>query len=298
MALRLSPGDQVGDAVRRLAHERLDPAVDALGSVDASNVDDVIHEVRKRCKRARAALRLIRDEVGEDVYRRENDALRDAGRLLSDVRDAAVLVEVHDDVVRAGAMPVPGFRTLLVERHEALRRQVLDDDTLPKVRAMLIAAAARIETWPLASAGWDPLAHGLERVYRRGRKAMAVAYDEPTTEHFHEWRKRAKYLRHQLAFLKGLWPEVVGGSTKAAHALSGILGDAHDLAVLEHTLADAKVHPEDEAALLFDFISSQREGLRAEARPIGLRLYAEKPSRFVGRLGSYWEASTTPATAA
>lgn len=86
-------------------------------------MDDVAHDVRKRCKTVRALLRLIRDEVGKDVYRRENRALRDAARALSPVRDAAVLIQVHDDVVRAGAMHLSGFRLELVERHQDLCHQ-------------------------------------------------------------------------------------------------------------------------------------------------------------------------------
>jgi hypothetical protein len=45
----------------------------------------VPNEVRKCFKKVRAAIRLVRKELGDDVYRETNYCLRDAGRLLSDM---------------------------------------------------------------------------------------------------------------------------------------------------------------------------------------------------------------------
>jgi len=291
---RFSPGDCGCDVVRRLAQCQLRPAVEALQLASEPDVDEVVHDVRKRCKRVRALLRLIRDAVGKQEYRRENRVLRDAARALSPVRDAAVLVQVHEDVVRAGAMPPAGFRLDLVERHHDLRHQVMEGDTLPEVRETIAGVLARIETWPMTTVKWDVLAAGLERVYRKGRKAMAAAYDDPGAEAFHQWRSPVRYLRLQLQLLEELWPEVIRGNAKSAHALTDILGDAHDLANLYQALAAAT----GDTQHLAEFIQSQRRLLRIRARPIGLRLYAEKPSRFIARLGRYWEAATQPGVAA
>ncbi len=118
MVTGISPAEPVGDVVRCLARRRLEPAVEALRHSSEAELDEVVYDVRKRCKRVRALLRLARDGIGEDVYRRDNRALRAAARALSPLRDAAVHIEVHDEVVRAGAMPVAGFRTTLVERHD------------------------------------------------------------------------------------------------------------------------------------------------------------------------------------
>ncbi len=295
---RFSPKEHGCDVVRRLAQRRLEPAVEALQVSSEAEVDDVAHDVRKRCKRIRALLRLIRYEVGKDVYRRENGALRDAARLLSPVSDAAVLIQVHDDVVRAGATPPTGFRRELVERHQDLRHQVFEEDTLLQVRESIAAVLARTETWPMTAVEWDVLAAGLKRVYKKGRKAMAAAYEDPSGELFHEWRGPVRYLRHQLKFLEELWPEVMRGNAKSAHALTDVLGDAHDLAVLDRTVVAATGEPAGDAQRLSEFIDSQRQQLRVRARPIGLRLYAEKPSDFIARLGRYWEAGMRAGAAA
>src|SRR5580698_10039159 len=72
---------------RRALVEQLDKAAAGLEDPRRSS----IHEIRKKLKRARAALRLLRDCLGEPVYRRENSRLRDAARPLTPVRDAKVL---------------------------------------------------------------------------------------------------------------------------------------------------------------------------------------------------------------
>lgn len=279
-----------------MAKQRLQPAVESLGCASGADLDDVVYDVRKRCKRVRALLRLVRESLGDDVYQQENRALRDAARELSPVRDAAVLIEVHDEVVGAGAVPIAGFRADLVEHHQELRDELLAGDTLPRLGERVAAVLTRIDTWPLETLEWDSLGAGVERVYRRGRKAMAAAYDDPSTERFHEWRKRTKYLRHQLGFLEELWPSVIRGSVKSAHVLADVLGDSHDLAVLGQAVAAGKAGDETDA--FSAFIESQRDLLRVRAEPIGLRLYAERPARFVERLGRYWEAGLRPGEAA
>ena len=293
----ISPGSQLSDAVRRLAFRRLEPAVEALRSTEWADRDDVVYDVRKRCKRVRALLRLVRDDLGPDVYRRENRALRDAARALSPVRDAAVLVGVHDDVAEAAGSTPPGLRESLVARHEELRRQIFEGDTAERVCGDLAEALARIDTWPLGDGGWDVLGPGLKRVYRRGRKALAAAVADPSTERLHAWRKRAKYHRHQLDFLDGLWPEAIGASARMARDLTDVLGDEHDLAVLGAVVAE-RAPSDSDAGPFAGLIARRRALLQARARPLGLRLFAEKPSRFADRLGRYWEAGALPVAAA
>jgi CHAD domain-containing protein len=291
----ISPGEHVGDSVRGLAHDRLQPAVEALLLSPGADLDEVVYDVRKRCRTVRTLLRLVRPEVGDDVYRRENRALRDAAHVLSPVRDAAVLVEEHDGAVREGGIFPDGFRDALVRRHDELRAELLAGDALAEVRESLATVLPRIGIWPVEAVDWEVVGAGVKRVYAKGRKAMAAAYDDPGTERFHYWRKRVKYLHHQLCLLEDLWPEVMSASAESAQALTAALGDAHDLAVLREALVTTFENVDGE---VLEFIDSRRRLLRARARPIGLRLYAEKPSRFVARLGCYWEAAVTPTTAA
>jgi CHAD domain-containing protein len=52
-----------------------------------------IHSARKDLKKLRSAIRLVRSELGEDLFRGENRRYRDAGRTLGQSRDAEVKIK-------------------------------------------------------------------------------------------------------------------------------------------------------------------------------------------------------------
>jgi CHAD domain-containing protein len=95
---RLQPDESAPDGIRRIARAQIDLAHEQLTGRGERDIGKAVHEARKTFKRVRALLRLARDELGDEVYRRENAVFRDAGRGLSGVRDAAVLVETLDDI--------------------------------------------------------------------------------------------------------------------------------------------------------------------------------------------------------
>src|SRR5947209_5639299 len=72
----LLPGELPVPGLRRIALGQLDLAIDLLG---ADGVPDAksVHEIRKALKRLRALVRVLRHELGEEAFSRENAALRD-----------------------------------------------------------------------------------------------------------------------------------------------------------------------------------------------------------------------------
>ena len=83
-----------------MAAEQLGKALEHLACQDGKR-DKHIHEARKATKRLRALVRLVRRELGDEVYALENQCYRDAGRRLSELRDATVLVETLDRLVES-----------------------------------------------------------------------------------------------------------------------------------------------------------------------------------------------------
>jgi len=63
---------------------------------------------------------------------------------------------------------------------------------LAGVRADPVEGRARVPDLPIATEGYDAVAGGLRKSYRRARNRMDEAYEEPEFERFHEWRKRIK----------------------------------------------------------------------------------------------------------
>lgn len=157
--------------------------------------------------------------------------------------------------------------------------------------AKVATLGAQIAPLPLGD-NWRSVGPNLNRTYERGRKALKDAYRHPSDEGFHEWRKSVKDLWYHLRLLDPLWPGVMKALAAQAGSLADLLGDEHDLAVLRQTLAaepDAFGTPGDVDAIL-ELIGRRREELRADARLLGRRLYADKPAVFTDRLGAYWEA--------
>ena len=106
-------------------------ALEQLQSV-GDDADEAMHNARKRFKRVRALLKLVRREIGEKSYQRENARFRDAGRPLTEVRDARILLDTFDDLVKRLTPKVPSrslaaARRTLQEHYEEIKRRVLDE---------------------------------------------------------------------------------------------------------------------------------------------------------------------------
>ena len=95
MKYRLKQSESVPEGVRRMAAGQLDKALEHLACQDGKR-DKHIHEARKATKRLRALVRLVRRDLGDEVYALENQCYRDAGQRPSGLRDATVLIETVD----------------------------------------------------------------------------------------------------------------------------------------------------------------------------------------------------------
>jgi CHAD domain-containing protein len=279
------------DAVRRIAGEELDGAITHLRAVGGGPAG--IHEARKALKRVRSALRLVRSGMDAACYRREMDAVRDAGRSLADARDAEVLVQTLDGLVEGAAGAVAdqafaGLRALLVSERGSSEERALD--AAAGVVGILREVRARVDGWEVDD---DPavVADGLRRAHRRGRDRMRGAEEHASDQALHEWRKRVKDLWHHLTLVTPAWPAVLEVTATAAHELSNALGDDHDLALLWQ-VAEERPGTFDAPAdsqLLGDLIARRRAALQASAWPLGHRLYAERPKAYGRRISSYLE---------
>ena len=78
MAYRLKKREGIATGVRRIVHAELARAIDELEANRSDDAGTAVHEARKHLKKTRAALRLVRDDLGAGLRRDENAALRDA----------------------------------------------------------------------------------------------------------------------------------------------------------------------------------------------------------------------------
>jgi CHAD domain-containing protein len=302
-AFRLKEGEPVPEGIRRIAGGRIDDALDELRGKSDSGPEEAVHEARKDMKKLRALLRLVRGEIGEKTYRRENDCFRDAARELAGVRDADVMLATLTGLEERYQADLPadaagGLRQAL-EAHRVSTAAGTRGQASEAAIEMLKQARARVPDWPLERDGFDAVEDGLRRIYRRGRRDWRAADKEPSTEHLHEWRKRVKDLWYHCSILQETWKPVMKALADEAHELSDRLGDDHDLAVL---LAWAHEHATsldgmDRVHAFEAVVRSRREELQAEAFAYGARLYADKPGVFAERMERWWRASAGTARA-
>ena len=133
---------------------------------------------------------------------------------------------------------------------------------------------------------------GLGRTYAEGRAAMHTALQEGGSETFHEWRKRAKDLRHQLEFLSWIWPGVLPAVAHDVNWLTDLLREANDLTLLSAMLHSEPASADERGnAAVLRRLTERQHALWHDALRAWSRLYAEKAGAFSSRMEAYWSAS-------
>jgi CYTH domain-containing protein/CHAD domain-containing protein len=294
-AYRLELDEPAPAGIRRIAAGRAAKARKRLGEVDGEDAATAIHGARKDLKKLRSVLRLVREGLGEKLYGEQNRRYRDAGRLLSDTRDAEVRVETLEGLERRFGEQFPRAAAAPWRAELERERYAAAADAGGEVAERVERAAAEVDAgrneiglWELDEDSWKLVAPGVLKAYARGREALKEVREDPRAENVHEWRKRAKDLWYQLRILRELWPRVLGETAEAAHDLADLLGDHHDLAVLAEDLEGRDVL---EPEAIRELIERRQRELLTAAVGIGERLYAEKPKAFGKRIGAYWAAA-------
>jgi len=297
MAFQLKAKESVSAGIMRNVRLQIEKALQHLGAKgkprkDGASESDAVHEVRKCFKKVRAALRLVRDELGDDVYREENWCFRDAARPLTQVRDAEVLVEILDKLAPQLAEAIePGAfakirEALLANRQEVTRRVLDQERAFAVVKEVATRELARLPEWRIEHDGWVALESGLRRVYRTGHHALALAAENTSVENLHELRKQAKYLWHQLQLLEASWTGSEKELADQAHKLTTLLGEDHDLAVLRETLAADPLAYGGHRILkgVFAVIDRQRQELEGQSFTLAQEIYKDPPKAFTSRI--------------
>jgi CHAD domain-containing protein len=287
---RLRDAERVPDGLRRIACGQLDASIERLETPGDEGPAVAVHETRKSLKRLRATVRLARDELGDEVYRRENAAFRDAGRRLAGARDSQVLLETLDALSERYPDEAPRtqfarYRRTLGDEHAAAQRRLEEGPAIGEVLGELRAARARVPAWPIEREGLDALAPGLRRIYRRGRREYRAARQEPGSESLHELRKRVKDLWYAGQIVRPASPKKMRRLARRAHTLSNLIGEDHDLALLGQRAGEGE---------LAELIERRRDELQREAMRLAKRLYRKKP----GKLARPLEQSRVTASSA
>lgn len=292
MSFRVRASESVIANVRRMARDRLDDAVEDLeAAVRGQDVHANVHEARKRNKHVRALTRLVRGSA-PDLHDEVNATVRDAARLLSELRDRDAVLETLDELVdHEGRADVADAAAAVRGPLEAARDAAAADAGADIDRALGMFAAVRdgVAAWEVPD-DVEALTGGFARTYGRCRDRLADVQESPTTAALHEWRKRVKYHRYHLRILEPVWPRVWGARREAVHDLSDLLGDDHDLAVLRGVFEDGGAFDDGPVRTLVAVLDRRRAELQSAAVPLGERLFAPSPEAAVDELRACWTA--------
>lgn len=296
MAYRLKAKESVPEGIRRIVREEIESATNQLTHANGTKRDEAIHEARKSIKKIRGALRLMQPELGA-IYNQENKRLGETGRHLSEIRDAAAIVEVFDGVVekyRDQLQPDAAreIRRGLQKNKQEIERRVKVDAVVRQAVSALRATAREIAGWPLQTDGFEALAPGFKKRYRRGQDAMAIARKQPAPETFHEWRKRVKDHWYHVRLLESLWTEVLQARESALKDLETWLGDDHNLVVLREKLqAKPEQYGGDSNVQVFTvLLKDYGKELRDKSLSLGERVYEQKPKLLIREMSKLWDA--------
>jgi hypothetical protein len=133
--------------------------------------------------------------------------------------------------------------------------------------------------------GFEP---ALEETYRWGRDAMTAAYRRRHRQRddwqFRQWRRALAYHGCQMRLLAEVCPAELQGRLEVIRRLGDLLDED-----LELTRCSRGLGADPPAAERRALIEERQLALRALARPLGKRLYGDRPTTFLRRLRGYWQ---------
>lgn len=260
--------------------------------VSSRDAETGFHGTRKCIKRLRAMLLLLRASARKREWRPIYRELGILGRELSPARDLKVM---GDTLTALRAFDNNGRLDLAV----AVLRAKLDGRRLAIGEALPAEAMARIDE-TVARLGGDlarlrlrhigpaQFAEAAGLTYASARTAMKLAYRSGDGVAFHEWRKHVQRHWRHLQLLVPAWPEELNARIVTAAEIAQLIGQDHDLTMLRgFIVGDPQLARDPRLRALLSLIAKRQSELRAQARPLGRRLFAEPSKAFERRLGAY-----------
>jgi CHAD domain-containing protein len=303
MKYELRRDETLGDGLRRICRKQVQRAL-AIARGERETDDTPVHETRKCLKKARAALHLVKKEIGGGPCKRLDHSLRDVGRLTSEVRDAEVRLQtvrqLQGITQRQRRRTYPKVEEMLVLELQNFVAAFAEwqSQAIP----ILEKACHEIDHWLLDQLECAQLRRAVQQTYKCGRAALAQAKATCTAEDSHAFRMEAKQLWYQLRILRPVTPVVLKSLGDELHSIGDLLGRAHDLSFLGDRLRreHGRSEFEREGHELLTLIETSGSDLQRSAIELGERFYVERPRDFGARIADWlddWAAGKEPSLA-
>jgi CHAD domain-containing protein len=253
--------------------------LDAAGEVQGRLVDptdlEALHDFRVALRRLRSVERAFRGRLGDPLAKRLRRLVRDLARATNGARDAEVqLAWIEgqrgdlDGELQSG---FTWFAKRLEERRDreyqasirAIDAEFVDVDS--GVRAWL--QSGRTAEAPQGATFATALGELIEEQLETLEEKLAAIHVPQDETAVHQARIAAKRLRYLLELVAG----EIGAATEAVTRLKGlqdVLGELHDLQVLDHEFAvalDKEIEPAERSDAAPGVLALKRAGREAQA---------------------------------
>jgi CHAD domain-containing protein len=281
---------------RQLGPEVVQPEVDAGATVEALLRHDLaagtlrlfrheagvrigedpeaVHQARVATRRLRSTLRTFSSLLEPEWTDRLRDELKWLADLLGAVRDTDVLLGRFQEhlaaLPAADAKIGPRLLAGLVSERDSARRRLLAGMAKDRYATLLddlVAAAAA----PLLLPGADrPAAEVMPALvakpWRKLRKAVKQAGDDPSDDELHQIRIRAKRARYAAEAVEPVIGRRAERFADATADLQEVLGDHHDAVVGEDWLRQAAASARRDVALVAGLLIAAERASAASSR--------------------------------
>jgi CHAD domain-containing protein len=235
---------------------------------------EAVHQARVATRRIRSTLRTFSKLLDKEWTDRLRGDLKWLADLLGEVRDADVMLERFSGHLEAlpAADAKAGRRLLatLADQRDHARRRLLGAMAQEKYAVLLddvVAAAAAPALLPGADRPAAEVMPPLVRKpWRRLRKAVRQAGDDPADDQLHQIRIRAKRARYAAEAVEPVIGTPAKGFADAVADLQSVLGDHQDAVVGEAWLREAAAASRRDVALVAGLLIAAERSSAADTR--------------------------------
>jgi len=293
MSFRLNGDASIASEVRRVVLRQIEVAISELHTVGDPESDEAIHDARRRVKKIRAVMRLVQPVLNK-AYRAVDRDLKNVSRMLAPVADGQGIIVTLEALAHRYRKVLP--KKTVASIRAGLRHRGARTDHEAEANGVIARAASTLrherrllQHWTIKGDGFGAIAPGLEESDRRARQAMIVAWSKPKPAHYHSWRRFVKDHWFHVRLVEGRCGNHLIAYQRRLEALDGVLGEYHNVVLLREVLVSDGYLGRDETARCLRVVSRYQRVLRRHAELLGVRIYSEKPGRYVRHVGHLWE---------
>ena len=248
---------------------------------DTGISDEVrVHELRKAVKRSRALLRLLKPAIDEESFYTIDEILGNSARSIAEQREATVNLRtfINMSCNASGYLPLE-LRNYILEtltkKIDLIYNQSLHNfpHQLHTSLLYLKRVKSKIETTSLHSINDKDLSALISKTYQKTARLYNDARYSLDTEIIHKWRRFNKHLLFQLKLSPLQTNKNTSNIIVMLEKLSDMLGDEHDLAIMENYLRENFELSKEDQQHIHLCVSKERSRLQKEAFKLGAKLY-------------------------